>query len=246
MGYSRYRTTIPNSGSNRKTPKRAYNSPTRRQKADDTRVRIVRAAHDLFFEKGYAATTLKEIADRAGVSEPTIYAVFSSKRQLLLAVFHAARKGAAQARVEAERIGSAPLDSPPTAASIARSVRTTREGGAPVARIIQAAGDADPELGRLWEEIQDERHDRMREVAESLSSAELLRQDLTLDEATDILWLLTSNDNYVHLVLERGWTPERYEAWLEGVLASSLMRDDGGRRTPRNASPSGLGGRRSP
>jgi hypothetical protein len=96
-----------------------------------------------------------------------------------------------------------------------------------VARIIQAAGDADPELAELWQEIQDERHERMAEVAEMLSAAGMLRGDLDLDEATDILWTLTSNDNYTHLVLERGWTPEQYERWLQGVLTSSLMRVDG-------------------
>lgn len=208
-------------------PKRAYDSPTRRQKAEDTRARVVQAAHDLFFEKGYAASTLKEIADRAGVSEPTIYAVFSSKRQLLLSVFQAGRTGEPESTGGADGPTAARFHSPPTAQSIAHEVRRTREGGAPVARIIQAAGDADPELAELWQEIQDERHDRMAELAEMLRSAGLLRKQLDLDQATDILWTLTSNDNYTHLVLERGWSPDQYERWLEEVLARSLVQGDG-------------------
>jgi AcrR family transcriptional regulator len=160
------------------------------------------------------------------VSEPTIYAVFNSKRQLLLAVFNAARTGEPRDAV-AKRPSSARFDTPPTVEAIAREVRRTREGGAPVARIIQAAGDADPELAQLWQEIQDERHDRMAELAQMLRAADLLREDLGLQEATDILWTLTSNDNYTHLVLERGWSPKQYERWLEGLLATSLMREDG-------------------
>ena len=207
--------TITNSSSQRTEPRRAYDSPARRQQAEGTRTGIIRAAHDLFFEKGYAATTLKEIADRAGVSEPTIYAVFGSKRRLLLDVFQSGRTADPEARVDAQARFSGP-DHVHTPRSIAHSVRKTREGGAPVARIIQAAGDADPELAELWQEIQDERHERMRELAEILKSEGLLRADLGLDEATDILWTLTSNDNYAHLVLERGWSADNTSGGSRG------------------------------
>jgi hypothetical protein len=142
-------------------------------------------------------------------------------------VFNVARTGEPRADTVAGRPSSARFDTPPSAEAIAHEVRRTRDGGAPVARIIQAAGDADPELADLWQEIQDERHDRMAELAQMLRAADLLREDIGLQEATDILWTLTSNDNYTHLVLERGWSPEQYEHWLEGVLATSLMREDG-------------------
>ena len=223
LGYKRYRSTIANSSSQRTAPRRAYDSPVRRQQAENTRARIIDAAHDLFFEKGYAATTLSEIADRAGVSEPTIYAVFNSKRRVLLEVFQAGRLADPESRKDTRARYARP-EKAPTPESIAHSVRKTREGGAPVARIIQAAGDADPELAELWLEIQEERHERMGELAAMLKSDGLLRSDLGLDEATDILWTLTSNDNYAHLVLERGWSPDRYETWLKEVLASTLMR----------------------
>ena len=96
-----------------------------------------------------------------------------------------------------------------------------------MARIIQAAGDADHELAELWQEIQDERHARMGELADLLRAEGLLRSGIDLDQATDILWTLTSNDNYTHLVLERGWSADQYEQWLERVLASTLIAVDG-------------------
>lgn len=160
------------------------------------------------------------------MSEPTIYAVFGSKRRVLLEVFQSGRTAEPEARGDTEARFSGP-DHTPTPRSIAHSVRKTREGGAPVARIIQAAGDADPELAELWQEIQDERHERMGELAEILELKGLLKADLGLDEATDILWTLTSNDNYVHLVLERGWSGDKYEQWLAEVLANTLMLTDG-------------------
>lgn len=42
----------------------------------------------------------------------------------------------------------------------------------------------------------------------------MLRQGLLLEEATDMLWTLTSYDLYRVLVRECHWPPERYETWL--------------------------------
>ena len=48
------------------------------------------AAADLFRERGYRAATLDEIAQRIGVSKPTLYGYFRSKEELLAAIFHRA------------------------------------------------------------------------------------------------------------------------------------------------------------
>jgi AcrR family transcriptional regulator len=45
-------------------------------------------AADLFRERGYRAATLDEIAQRVGVSKPTVYGYFRSKEELLAAIFH--------------------------------------------------------------------------------------------------------------------------------------------------------------
>src|SRR5690349_16397972 len=51
--------------------------------APGTRRRMLEAARELFVRNGYGATTLKEIADRAGVAVQTIYFTFGNKRVLL-------------------------------------------------------------------------------------------------------------------------------------------------------------------
>src|SRR5258708_12188397 len=47
---------------------------------------ILDSAHDLFSEHGYHATTLQEIAERAGVGVSSLYSYFPSKIHLLYAV----------------------------------------------------------------------------------------------------------------------------------------------------------------
>ena len=58
-----------------------------RKRVGNKRERIIAAAARLFGEKGYHDTTTAEIAESAGVAAGTIYIYFSSKEELLVAVF---------------------------------------------------------------------------------------------------------------------------------------------------------------
>ncbi len=220
--------------------KRAYDSSGRQRQAELSRQRVVGAAHTLFLKDGYGATTLQQVADRAGVSLPTIYSVFGTKRDMLLAVFESARHSVSDAELDLD-VHFAEL---PDLGSktIAHRVRLTREGGAPVARIIAQAAGTDRRLAKMWRGIQADRHRRMTELAEALAARGQLHTTLDVDEAADVLWGLTSNELYGILVLDRGWAPAHYEGWLAHMLGAALVgappsdgRADGhsGIRTPR-------------
>ena len=66
---------------------------TRRDRADATRLRIVRAAYELFCERGYAGTMLADVAKRSGVAVATVRFVFHTKAELLSRVFDFAVMG---------------------------------------------------------------------------------------------------------------------------------------------------------
>jgi AcrR family transcriptional regulator len=57
--------------------------------ADQTRERLLRAAADVFAERGYDGTRVADIAAAAGVSNGALYAHFDSKVELLLAALRA-------------------------------------------------------------------------------------------------------------------------------------------------------------
>jgi AcrR family transcriptional regulator len=59
----------------------------RERKKQRTRETIARAAHELFAERGYHATTLPDIAEAADVSTRTIFAYFPSKEDILFSNF---------------------------------------------------------------------------------------------------------------------------------------------------------------
>lgn len=53
------------------------------KKSEKTRKKILRTTIETIAEKGYAPTTTKEIAEKAGVSEGTIFKYYGSKKELL-------------------------------------------------------------------------------------------------------------------------------------------------------------------
>jgi AcrR family transcriptional regulator len=56
----------------------------------NARARLMETAIDMFAEKGYAGTSVREIVDRAGVSKPVLYYYFQSKEGLFLAILDTA------------------------------------------------------------------------------------------------------------------------------------------------------------
>ncbi|MFE6992270.1 helix-turn-helix domain-containing protein, partial [Streptomyces pharetrae] len=56
---------------------------TRRARTAANRARMLGAARDLFTAHGYTATTMKAIADRAGMAVQTLYFTFATKRAIL-------------------------------------------------------------------------------------------------------------------------------------------------------------------
>ncbi|MFO7917209.1 MAG: TetR/AcrR family transcriptional regulator [Anaerolineae bacterium] len=62
----------------------------RRRRLERRRERILEAAAEVFAERGYAASTIREIADAADVAEGTLYNYFGGKRDILLAIISVA------------------------------------------------------------------------------------------------------------------------------------------------------------
>ena len=66
------------------TPETPSDSPQR--KGDRTTQQILDAAEDLFAERGFAGTTLRDVATRVGIQIPSLYNHFENKEALYAAV----------------------------------------------------------------------------------------------------------------------------------------------------------------
>ncbi|WP_026567465.1 TetR/AcrR family transcriptional regulator [Bacillus sp. UNC41MFS5] len=54
---------------------------------NDRKLHVVNMAHQLFIEKGFQATSIQDILDYSGISKGTFYNYFSSKSELLIAIY---------------------------------------------------------------------------------------------------------------------------------------------------------------
>jgi AcrR family transcriptional regulator len=105
----------------------------------DARLRLVRAALDLFTEQGYDETTIVQIAERAGLTKSTFFRYFPDKRDVLVAGQDALSRSFAQGIASAPASAS-PLEAVACALDAAAVVLTpdVRELG-PQLRAIVAA-----------------------------------------------------------------------------------------------------------
>jgi hypothetical protein len=94
----------------------------------------------------------------------------------------------------------------------------------PLLRVLIEGATTDPELAQVWQELEAERLAGLLRFAQLLAQRGVLRSDLTLEEARDTLWTLNSLAVHDLLVVQRGWSAERYRDWLAATLAAALLR----------------------
>jgi AcrR family transcriptional regulator len=211
-----------------KATSRTYKSPRRAQQAAATRRAILDAAQALFEKDGYAATPMASIAERAGVALKTVYLAFETKSGVLRALWHLRLRGDE---------GSAPVGQRDWYRQMLEEPDPERQlklnaGNSTVVKarlgalmeVIRSGARADPDIAKLWANIQAEFLDNQRAIVESLQRKKALARGLKVARAADILWALNHPDLYQLLVSERGWTPEQYEKWLARATASQLLK----------------------
>jgi AcrR family transcriptional regulator len=203
--------------------KRAYDSTKRRAAAKETRSRIAESARRLFARNGYGATSIEAIARDARVAVPTFYATYGSKRALLFALLDAAD---AQADVAGllSALRNAAADPSRQLLLVVSFVRRFYEQAADLVEVARGAGSTEPDLVALWKEGEGRRLRGQSPLVRAWANAGVLRDGLSERDALDILWSLTGADNYRLFVVERGWTPTKYQAWLMGSLETLLFR----------------------
>ena len=172
------------------------------------------AARELFLERGYGATTVEAISERADVPPATVYRLFSSKHGILKALFDVSIVGDHEDVPMVERPQVRALldaDDPRAAAGRLRGHRrqvNARVG--PLYRILVSAAGTDPDAAAQLDELTRQRQQGQRSIARALSRAGALRPELRERDAADLIHALLSPELYRLLVLDRGWSPDRY------------------------------------
>lgn len=201
--------------------KRSYRSETRNAQAASTRQQILASAIKLFQAEGFDRVTIAALAEAANVSMPTIYAIFKSKSGVLQALIdESLHPEERNLLVEGATLDPSPMKRLEITATLSRRIYDAERE---LMDILRGASVLAPEFRELEQEREERRFERQRESVSRLMKEKALAKGVTLQQARDILWVLTSRDTYRMFVILRGWTSDEYEKWLAQALIQSLL-----------------------
>lgn len=207
--------------------RRQYDSSRRAERAAVTRHAVLTAARELFTERGYAATPVAAVAERAGVAVDTVYATAGRKPALMRELVETALSGNDDVVPGPEREYVSRIRAAPGAreklAVYAQSVAAIGARLAPVHLALAEAAVTDPDCAVLRAEIAGRRRGNMRLFAADLRGTGELRTDLSDDDVADIVWATNSAEFHALLVGGRGWSTDRFADWLADSWARLLL-----------------------
>lgn len=208
--------------------KRQYDATKRRERADaereETRGKVVSAARQLFVEKGYTATTIKDIALTAGVAVQSVYTAGGSKAELLVTVSDQAIVGDNR---EVPLAARANLMTVMAETDPARRVRIfadvicdIQERSAPVQQAFREAAAVDAVVAENLRQAHLRRWQLFGMVIDGFADEDLR---VPKDQARVTAWSMASSEVWLLQVKVLERSPSDVRAWLGETLVAALL-----------------------
>ena len=190
-------------------------------RSDRTRQAIIEAAGRLWMERGLHGVGLEEVASAAGVTRRTVYLHFGSKAALLLAyVYDSESRAGLPGLVAAMTAAKTPAEIFDVLGQI--QVQYVPQVF-PSMRVVHAARASEPAAAEVWDDRMRRRRTVFRAVATRLSEMGRLDPALSIDDAVGLIWVLTSPHMYEYLVVDGGWSLDRYRGHVVRLLSRALL-----------------------
>lgn len=168
---------------------------------------------------GWSTTTIDAIAAEAGVAPQTIYAAFGNKRALLDGM-----RSAMLADSEIPELMARAAAEPDAARRLelwAKLIRQQMETSFDVISIHRQAAASDPRVAGDYVKVLENRARTLAEFIHDIRAH--LANGVDESTATDLLWCFSNEELYRELVVERGWSADRFERWLGATLIAQLL-----------------------
>ena len=190
-----------------------------------TRAHIIESARTLFIRDGYAPTTLAKIAAEAGVVSQTVYNAVGNKAAVLMAVFERVISGPQAPRsvpeFMRERVGAASSPQEVVSVLAAWFVEAHRRTGR-LWQVIAEAGTHDPEMQAFARTLAHRRLRNYGEAAEDLARRGAPGRGLDPEGVAAVIWSIGHPQVFQTLVVESGWSHERYRKWVRAALLAAV------------------------
>jgi AcrR family transcriptional regulator len=184
----------------------------------ETEARLLEAATRLFVRRGYAATTLTDVAAQAGLAPRTLYLHFATKADLLrrcigVAIAGDAAPVAVGDRPELEAAMTAPtLDERLQLLATLTATLMRRTG--PLLEVAQQATATEPTIAAAAQAGRDDTRRNVHAFWHRCADDGLLPGGADLDWLTETATVLTHADTYLLVTRTTGWDADTYERWL--------------------------------
>ncbi len=209
--------------------KRQYRSPARTAAADETRARIRAAARELFVQRGFQGTTLKDVADLAGVGERTLYDTFGNKLGLLrhtIAMLTMGDESRVRAADRPEAVAARQLDDPREAlAAHLKGATDLMNRAGDLILMGDSVPGVDPGLELMVTRGNQAAYELNLKLAQRFHDRGELRPGLSAAEAADIMYTLTSPGVFRTMRRMRRWSQRRYYEWVLSTATQQLLGD---------------------
>lgn len=196
---------------------------TRRQTyAGQTREAIVGSARSLFAEKGYAATTVEEIAKRANVAAITVYNTLGGKSGVLrhLMEIWSTAPAVENTLKEIHALG----DGADVVVAVARVSRAMREQFGDIIYVMLNAAPHHAEVAANLSIATERYKNSFLTVAEHLSELGALQDGLSVQMAAEVFWFYFGYSSYRTLHDENGWLYDGAETWLAESAKGATLK----------------------
>ncbi len=198
----------------------------KRTSTEQTKRRILDAAYAVFAEAGYTATTMRTIAGRAGVATQTLYFFFNTKPDLFRAVLAYASSGDVEGTPVPRRAwyreAMSSRDPNQMLSLLVENGSGIMDRLGPLSQVIAEAGTLEPDIAEQQRELAASRRTGLRRVIKHLGDLRALRADLTVAQASDVVYVLLGPDTYRRFA-GCGWTTEQWKQWVLRSLRELLL-----------------------
>jgi AcrR family transcriptional regulator len=200
----------------------------RERMALQTRADILRTARRLFAERGYAATSVNDIAEEAGVALQTIYSRLGSKRGIVVALIDLIDEEAGVPEAAAAVTTASTPEEVLRAQN--RLTRNLQERCGDIVGALIAAAALEPEVEQVVAEGLRRHRNGVRLTIDRISELGGLRHDLSPDHATALLSAATAHDAWYELVLAHKLPWGEAERTLNDALTRAILRPNSRKR----------------
>lgn len=204
---------------------------SRRERADQTRARMIEAAYRLFMRDGYDATTMQAVAEEAGVAVQTVYFTFRTKAGLLREVDTRAIPGGDQGLDWSQRIYRQLAEERTATRLIAMWVTATAAVLKRITGFVAQVGAGLDMDAASVERRNLERDHWFQRLIERLDMLGALKPDLTASRALDVARALVRIEAYQEMLQRWGWTEQEWIDWATCVLVRELLAESAPNQT---------------